>query len=152
MRRPQIRRLVVVSVAGLLLALLNVPPALAQPANDDFNNATVISSVPFSTTEDTSQATFDPSDPTQDVCWNNGSVWFAYTPSSNVQITADTFGSNYDTVLSAWTGTQGALSLIACNDDFNGAQSQISFSATGGTTYTLWSRSAAALVGAAAGA
>jgi len=62
-------------------------------------------------------------------------VWFAYTPSSNVQIDADTFGSSYDTVLSAWTGTQGALSLIACNDDFSGLQSKISFQATGGTTY-----------------
>jgi PKD repeat protein len=38
-------------------------------------------------------------------------------------------------VLSAWTGTQGALSLVACNDDFSGLQSKISFQATGGTTY-----------------
>jgi PKD repeat protein len=37
-------------------------------------------------------------------------------------------------VLSAWTGTSGALNLIACNDDFNGGQSQITFSAAGGTT------------------
>src|SRR6266545_2991365 len=103
------------------------------PTNDDFANATVINSVPFSITEDTSQATFDPSDPSG--CSSNGSVWFAYTPSSNVQIDADTFGSSYDTVLSAWTGTQGALSLIACNDDFSGLQSKISFQATGGTTY-----------------
>jgi hypothetical protein len=65
---------------------------------------------------------------------NSGSVWFAYTPSSGVTINADTFGSSYDTVLSAWTGTQGALSLIACNDDSNGLQSMISFQATGGTT------------------
>jgi PKD repeat protein len=52
-----------------------------------------------------------------------------------VRIQADTFGSGYDTVLSAWTGTQGALSLIACNDDFSGLQSKIDFQATGGTTY-----------------
>src|SRR6266545_4613510 len=37
MRSLRLRRLVVVSVAGLLLTLLNVPPALAQPANDDFD-------------------------------------------------------------------------------------------------------------------
>ena len=113
------------------------PPSTTGPAsgptNDDFANATVISSVPFSIAEDTSQATFDPSDPGG--CSSNGSVWFAYTPPSNVRIDADTFGSSYDTVLSAWTGTQGALNLIACNDDFSGLQSKISFQATGGTTY-----------------
>ncbi len=113
------------------------PPSTTGPAsgptNDDFANATVINSVPFSIAEDTSQATFDPSDPSG--CSSNGSVWFAYTPSSNVRIDADTFGSSYDTVLSAWTGTQGALNLIACNDDFSGLQSKIDFQATGGTTY-----------------
>jgi len=52
-----------------------------------------------------------------------------------MRLEADTFGSNYDTVLSAWTGTQGALNLVACNDDFGGAQSKITFAATAGTTY-----------------
>jgi hypothetical protein len=124
---------VVAATIGLALVLVVAPAALAQPANDDFANATVISSVPFSTTEDTTQATFDPSDPTE--CSSNGSVWFAFTPPSNTTIQANTFGSNYDTVLSAWTGTQGSLSLIACNDDFSGLQSKITFQATGGTTY-----------------
>jgi hypothetical protein len=131
-----VRRLVCLVIAttmGLALLLATAPAALAQPANDDFATATVINSVPFGTTEDTSQATSDPSDPSE--CSNNGSVWFAYTPPSNVTIQADTFGSSYDTVLSAWTGTQGALSVVACNDDFNGLQSQVTFPATGGTTY-----------------
>ncbi len=125
--------LVVAATIGLALVVLPAPAALAQPSNDDFANATVIGSLPFSTTEDTSQATFDPSDPSG--CSNNGSVWFAFTPPSNMPIQADTFGSDYDTVLSAWTGTQGALNLIACNDDFIGLQSKITFHAAGGTTY-----------------
>jgi PKD repeat protein len=52
-----------------------------------------------------------------------------------MNLTANTFGSNYDTVLSAWSGTQGSLNLVACNDDFNGLQSKINFAAAGGTTY-----------------
>ena len=141
-----VRRLVsfvVAATTGLALLVLAAPAALAQPttttepttgpSNDDFANATVISSVPFSTTEDTTQATFDPTDPIG--CSNNGSVWFAFTPPSNMTIQADTVGSGYDTVLSAWTGTQGALSLVACNDDFSGVLSRITFQATGGTTY-----------------
>jgi hypothetical protein len=126
-------RLTVVATIGLALGVLPAPAALAQPSNDDFANATVISSLPFSTTEDTTQATSGVGDPAE--CGNSGSVWFALTPPSNMTIQADTFGSNYDTVLSAWTGTQGAFSRIACNDDFSGGQSRIVFKATGGTTY-----------------
>jgi hypothetical protein len=124
--------LVVVSTTTLALFVVAAPAALAQPANDDFTNATVITTVPFGTTEDTTQATSDPTDPVG--CSNNGSVWFAYTPPSNATIVADTFGSSYDTVLSAWTGTQGALNVLACNDDFNGLQSQITLGASAGTT------------------
>lgn len=54
-----------------------------------------------------------------------------------MDIAANTFGSNYDTVLSVYTGSRGALAQVpnACNDDYNGLQSQVQFSATGGTTY-----------------
>ena len=115
--------------AGLSAAAIGFPAAAqaATAPNDSFTGATVITSLPFSTTEDTSQATSDPSDPAN--CSNSGSVWFSFTPSSDMQLEADTFGSNYDTVLSAWTGTQGALNLVACNDDSVGAQSKITFAA-----------------------
>ncbi len=121
--------------AGLSAAAIGFPAAAqaATAPNDGFAAATVITSLPFSTSEDTSQATSDPSDPAG--CSSNGSVWFSFTPSSDMRLEADTFGSNYDTVLSAWTGTQGALNLVACNDDTNGAQSKITFAATAGTTY-----------------
>jgi len=118
--------------AALALLLVAAPAALAQPTNDDFADATVVTTVPFSVTEDTTQATYDPTDPFG--CSSNGSVWFAYTPSSDATIVADTFGSSYDTVLSAWTGSQGALNLLACNDDASGLQSRITFPATAGTT------------------
>jgi DNA-binding beta-propeller fold protein YncE len=126
----------VMLVAGLSLTAIGLPAAAqaATAPNDSFASATVISGNPFTTTEDTSQATWDPSDPSD--CQNNGSVWFTFTPSTDMELSADTFGSDYDTVLSAWTGTQGALNLVSCNDDFNGqAQSKITFAATAGTTY-----------------
>ncbi|MFC0508847.1 PKD domain-containing protein [Micromonospora costi] len=107
--------------------------AHAQPTNDDFSAATAVDSLPFVANVDTTDATSDPSDPTD--CYNNGSVWFAFTPTTDMRIQADTFGSDYDTVLSAWTGTQGSLNLMACNDDYSGTQSKIDFPATAGTTY-----------------
>ena len=123
--------------AGLSVAAIAVPAAAqaaTAPPNDSFTAATVITSLPFSTTEDTSQATSDPSDPYG--CSSNGSVWFSFTPASDMRIEADTFGSDYNTVLSAWTGTQGALNQVACNGDYGGtSQSKITFAATAGTTY-----------------
>jgi hypothetical protein len=65
-------------------------------------------------------------------------VWFTYTPQSNIRLEANTFGSNYDTTLSVYTGTRGALTQIACNDDVLGTntlQSRVRFDAVAGTTY-----------------
>jgi hypothetical protein len=110
--------------------------ALAQPpANDDFDAAVVIGGLPFQTSTSTVEATAAADDPTS--CTNNGSVWFSFTPDHDLTIDADTFGSGYDTVLSAYTGTRGALTLVpgACNDDSSSLQSRIVFAATAGTTY-----------------
>ena len=108
MRRPRTMKLVVVTVVGLLLALVNVSPALAQPANDDFDNATVVGALPFTDTIGTADATTAEDDP---FCnGNEHSVWYAFTPTANTTIRADTVGSNYDTTLSVYTGSRGALS------------------------------------------
>ena len=51
-------------------------------------------------------------------------------------LAADTFGSDYDTTLAAYTGMQGSLVEVACNDDAgSGLQSQIVFPVVGGQTY-----------------
>jgi PKD repeat protein len=126
-------RLIAAIGTMVVLSLVGPSAALAQPSNDDFAAATAINSLPLSMTEDTSQATWDPSDPSG--CSSNGSVWFAFTAPSNMQIEADTFGSNYATGLSAWTGSQGSLNLVACNEGFNSLQSKITFQAAAGTTY-----------------
>jgi PKD repeat protein len=129
------RRVLVVALLGLA-AFLPAGSALAQgaPANDDFSNATIISALPFTNNVDTTGATSAADDPAG--CGNNGSVWYAFTPSQTEAITANTFGSNYDTILSVFTGTRGALTLVACNDDSAGTlQSEVDFTATAGTTY-----------------
>ncbi len=50
-------------------------------------------------------------------------------------ITASTAGTSFDTLL--YVGTACGSGSIACNDDFGGAQSSVSWSATAGTTYYL---------------
>lgn len=108
-----------------------IPP---PPPNDDFNNATVVQAIPFTITEDVTNATVAPDDP---FCVSrNNTVWFAFTPTQNVRLEGNTFGSNYDTTLAVYTGSRGALTQIACNDDSNGTlQSRIRFNAVAGTTY-----------------
>jgi hypothetical protein len=129
MRRIRLRRLVVVGVAGLLFALLNVPPALAQPANDDFDNPTVISALPFTDSISTADATVAADDP---FCNSSEhTVWYSFTPTQDGPIRADTLGSDYDTNLGVFTGSRGALSQIAC--EF--FPPQVTFNAAANTTY-----------------
>src|SRR5207237_1302452 len=49
--------------------------------------------------------------------FNHHSVWFTYTPVANGYFEVNTQGSNFDTVVSIWTGTPGNFSPVACNDD-----------------------------------
>jgi PKD domain len=129
-------RLPALALIAIFTGIVAPGTALAQPpANDDFDAAVVIGGLPFQTSLSTSEATAAADDPTN--CTNNGSVWFSFTPDHDLTIDADTFGSAYDTVLSAYTGTRGALTQVsgACNDDSSGLQSRIVFAATAGTTY-----------------
>jgi hypothetical protein len=108
-----------------------IPP---PPPNDDFNSPTVIPSMPFTVSQDVSNATIAPDDP---FCvTRNQTVWFAFTPTQNQRLEANTVGSNYDTTLSVYTGARGALVSHGCNDDSNGTlQSRVRFDAVAGTTY-----------------
>jgi hypothetical protein len=132
-------RFIVALIATALLCF-DAPAALAAaPANDDFSAATSIEALPFHTALDSSEATTAPDDP---LCAGNGaSLWYSFTPSADVIVDADTFGSDYDTTLSAWRGTRGSLTAVACDDDTNGLQSQIEFRASAGVTYFLMAAS-----------
>ncbi len=107
-----------------------VPP----PPNDDFNSPAVIQSIPFSASNDVSSATSAFDDP---FCFGaNQTVWFSFTPSNNMRLEANTFGSDYDTTLAVYTGSRGALTQVACNDDSNNSLlSRVRFDAVAGTTY-----------------
>lgn len=123
--------------AGFERLNIDITVNTTPPPNDDFDAAILITSTPFADTQDTLAATTEAADPVP--CGNPSpanSVWYRFTVSSGGTLTADTFGSGYDTVLSAWTGTAGNLNLVACNNQAGGGdQSEISFTVTPGTTY-----------------
>jgi hypothetical protein len=109
-------------------------PVVVPPANDEFAAAEVIVKSPFATFTSTLEATTAPDDPS---CFGNeASVWYAYTPPVSTMITADTFGSDYDTTLSVYRGAQGSLTELACNDDAgSGFQSQVVLPVVAAQTY-----------------
>jgi hypothetical protein len=97
--------------------------------NDDFDNATTITSVPFSDTLDTTTAAAAPDDPTDCSSTNFHTVWYALTPPADMTLAADTSQSSYSAVICVYTGSRGALNQVT-----NGLQ-RVSFQATAGVTY-----------------
>jgi len=119
---------------SVIAASLSATP----PINDDILNAKVVNALLYIDTIDTTLATNSPDDPT--TCPSYGTVWYRFTPASDTLISANTFGSDYDTVLGVFIGYPGPGGLIptpvACNDDtYENLQSQVSFMANADTTY-----------------
>ncbi len=108
--------------------------------NDDFNNAVVISSMPYSIEGiNTSGATQASDDPLITALGSKGyaSAWFKYVSPYDATLTVDTSGSNYDTVLNVWQGSRGALSNRAYNDDYGGLSSRVELQVNAGQTYYI---------------
>jgi hypothetical protein len=71
--------------------------------------------------------------------FGGASLWWNWTAPANGKATIDTFGSSFDTLLAAYTGSSvGGLTQVAANDDGRGGpQSQMTFNALPGTTYHI---------------
>jgi len=112
----------------------------AAPANDQCAGAIVISTAIHTNAQSTATATStgDPA-PTCQQDSGNG-VWYQYTPPSAGVLDVDTLGSDFDTVLTAFTGSCGGLIEVDCNDDdltsgTGATTSRLSMSVNGGVTY-----------------
>jgi hypothetical protein len=121
-------------IAAFALVLPGVARAEA-PTNDDFDTATVISALPFTVQQDTSAGTTAQDDPGN--CQGpafGGTVWFSFTPTVNTILRATPSGSDYDTILEAYTGVRGDLHPVpgACGV---GTSTDLAFLAVAGTTY-----------------
>jgi hypothetical protein len=124
------------------------------PPNDNIANAINITTLSFGDAQDSSGATTEATDPVppcvsqfSSANGNTGghpnglynTIWYKFVPEFSANLSLDTSGSSYDTVLSVWSGNPGGLVNVACNDDINPGvqiQSQLSGVAlTAGTTY-----------------
>ena len=120
----------------------------APPAHDDFDSAKVINAIEYHDTVNTTEAT--PSDtvpndgdPDNFLCdgenhrFGFATVWYRYTPPETQSLSLDTIGTNYDTFIAVWRGTQGNLDLVVCNDETSSGFSELSFVADEATTYYI---------------
>ncbi|HYL85981.1 MAG TPA: S8 family serine peptidase [Candidatus Angelobacter sp.] len=93
---------------------------VTPPPNDNFANATVISLYPFTQTEDTRGASTEPTDPTSCGASPHKTVWYRFTPPApGIVVSVDTVGSNYGSILSAWTGSLGSFTQLGCAYAYN---------------------------------
>jgi hypothetical protein len=107
---------------------------VAPPANDNCANAEQVGNVtnqPF----DTTNATFDG----PGSCMDSPNIWYCYTATCSGSVTVSLCGSSYDTMLAVYKGCScdPLGTNIACNDDYCGLQSIVTFAATEGNTYLI---------------
>jgi hypothetical protein len=118
------------------------PPPTGLPG-DNCQSPRVIASLPYLDALDTRSATFSSDDPVS--CTggqDTNTVWYAITPTVSTVCGVDTSLSEYDTVVSVYTGVCGSLARAACSDDFGnppdvGNRSLLTFTATAGVTYLV---------------
>jgi hypothetical protein len=104
----------------------------APPLNDEFSNATVISTMPFHDTPDLSQATWNPATDQSNCGGGSGSAWYQITPPTSGPIAFDLAGSPTWFPVDVFTGTPGSLTDVAC-----AGYTGLTFNATAGTTYWI---------------
>jgi hypothetical protein len=125
--------------------LLVSSAVLAQAPNDECATATVVSALPYNTTQNSRLATVNVADPNiscNDTTALGKTVWYKYTPDADRFVYISTLGStpsaDFDIMLGVFTGTCGALTEVRCSDDAGGTrQSEVFMKVLAGTTYYI---------------
>lgn len=142
-----IRALTIAVVTAVMTMTIATPAAAtdpaaqiaAVPANDNFGNAKLISSLPFTRTGiSTTGATVQGPEPASDCAAFDHTVWYKFQPSQKTKVGFDTSGSDHGTVLDVYSGTtMASLSHVGCNEYGHYPNSDITFTAQAGTTYYI---------------
>jgi hypothetical protein len=110
-----------------------------RPANDAFSGRITVSGTSVSTSGSNVGATKETGEPNHAGNSGGKSVWYQWTAPAAGSVTIDTTGSNFNTLLAAYTGSSvAALSTVASNNDSGGLQtSDVTFNVTSGTAYKI---------------
>jgi len=116
-----------------------IPRLAAQPVNDNFTNAISITGTSGTIIGSTIGATVEPGEPFNLYGRSDHTVWYRWTATNSGLIVFDTVGSSFDTVLSAYAGSN-LTALIQLDSDDDGAGfpwSLVAFPAIAGESYYL---------------
>lgn len=111
--------------------------------NDNFANRLPLAGAQLTTAADNSCATMETDEPDHDGNEGGKSLWWTWTAPGDGFVTISTCGSEFDTVLAAYSGSAiNALTVIASDDEgrcggVSGNQSKISFAVTNGVAYQI---------------
>jgi hypothetical protein len=126
----------------LAAVIASARSSASPPPNDNCAAVQAIPVPPYTNSQITAEATTEPADPTPQ-CGNGStamSVWYRFTAGASAgTLSLDTFGSDYDTIVSAWRGVCGQLTAWpdGCDDDYGASQSQVTVAMSGGETVYL---------------
>jgi len=118
---------------------VNFTTTATPPANDSCVSATVIGcgGTYTGTTVNATQDEYTTDCGAGGAPTSQKGVWFVYTATDDSTITASLCGSSYDSRITVYRGTCGALTCVGGNDDFCGTRSEVVFNALAGNTYYI---------------
>ncbi len=122
-------------IAAVVLLLCTGLSIAAPPANDDCQNAAVITNT-SNMAWDTSEATFD--GPGHVMTSSN--IWYCYTATCTGCVNVSLCGSSFDTMLAVYEGCgcdPDVGALLAYNDDHCGTRSDLTLNVTEGEQYLI---------------
>jgi PKD repeat protein len=126
---------VVLGLAFAGSALIQAGTAVAAPpANDDFANAAVISSLPLSDSGDLNGTTTEPGDAQGCFPQAPQTIWYAFTPATNMVVKADLDGSDFGVVASVYEALGSGFDGLHFLDCI-GFSGESSLTVQAGTTY-----------------
>jgi hypothetical protein len=131
-----------VAANGVLPNARSSPATLTMtvpPLNDDFANAIEITGVDVHVTGSNFLATAQIGEPNHAGILGGHSLWWKWVSPGDGQVTINTIGSSFDTLLATYVGDAvNNLSVIAANDDGGGnLTSTVTFHAQAGITYHI---------------
>jgi len=129
-----IRTAAITAAVGSILVLTG-GVAAAAPGNDTYPGRTVIGSLPFAETVDTTTATTDADDAELNATCGapatDASVWYEFTAAADGAILVDVSGSSYSAGVLVGTGGPGAWTIVTCGPN------AVVLPTTAGQTYAI---------------
>jgi hypothetical protein len=118
-----------------------IPMAARKQVHDIFADSVPYYSIETFALGNNSNAHYETGEPLHNGNNNTHSVWLSWVAPATGEVTIDTLGSTFDTVLAVYTGSQlDALTVIASNDDITDestTESKVIINAMAGTTYRI---------------